>query len=103
MEHDPARRTVVYQHVYGITQGMDVLWEVAPLTETRSRLRIVHDWTGPAWPLIGGFAAERVIGPHFVSAIAGRTLAGVAREAERRVGLERQAGSADWRSSERGP
>jgi hypothetical protein len=26
------------------------------------------------WPLIGRFAAERVIGPHFVDAIAGRTL-----------------------------
>lgn len=83
MEHDAERRTVAYQHVYGITQGMDVLWEVTPLGEDSSRLRIVHEWTGPEWPLIGGFAADKVIGPHFVSAIAGRTLAGVASEAER--------------------
>jgi hypothetical protein len=26
------------------------------------------------WPLIGRFAAERVIGPQFIDAIAGRTL-----------------------------
>jgi ribosome-associated toxin RatA of RatAB toxin-antitoxin module len=87
MTHDAPRRTVTYQHVYGITRGMDVLWEVTPLPGGRSHLRIVHEWTGPEWPLIGGFAADRVIGPHFVSAIAGRTLAGVAREAERQAGL----------------
>jgi hypothetical protein len=26
------------------------------------------------WPLVGGFAASRVIGPQFIDAIAGRTL-----------------------------
>ena len=83
MRHDPATRTVAYQHVYGVTRGMDVLWQVEPRADGSSHLRIVHEWSGPEWPLIGGFAAERVIGPHFVSAIAGRTLAGVAREAER--------------------
>lgn len=85
MEHDPVRRTVTYQHVYGITKGMDVLWEVTPLPGARSRLRIDHAWSGPPWPLVGGFAADAIIGPHFVSAIAGRTLAGVAAEAERRA------------------
>ncbi|MSR36568.1 MAG: hypothetical protein EXR95_07990 [Gemmatimonadetes bacterium] len=85
MTHDSARRTVTYQHVYGITSGMDVLWEVTPLDDGGSLLRIVHDWPGPDWPVIGGFAADFVIGPQFVSAIAGRTLAGVAAEAERRA------------------
>ena len=88
MTHDRERRTVTYQHVYGITRGMDVSWEVVALPDGRSHLRIVHEWTGPEWPLIGGAAANLVIGPHFVSAIAGRTLAGVAREAERRAALE---------------
>jgi hypothetical protein len=86
MRHDPASRRVTYQHVYGITRGMDVLWEVTPLPDGRSHLRILHEWDGPAWPLIGRLAANAVIGPHFVSAIAGRTLAGVAREAERMHG-----------------
>jgi ribosome-associated toxin RatA of RatAB toxin-antitoxin module len=85
MEHDPERRVVVYRHIDGITKGMDVRWEVRPLPDGRTHLGIVHEWNGPAWPLIGGFAAERVIGPHFVSHIAGRTLAGVVRAAEGRV------------------
>lgn len=84
MEHDAGTRVVHYRHIDGITRGMDVLWEVTPRDGGRSFLRIVHDWTGPTWPLIGGLAANLVIGPHFISHIAGRTLAGVAAEAERR-------------------
>ena len=76
---------VYYRHVRGVTRGMAVKWEFTALASGRTRVRIVHDWAGPAWPLIRGIAANLVIGPHFVSAIAQRTLAGVAREAERRA------------------
>ncbi|MFW5951440.1 MAG: hypothetical protein ACOCVZ_04920, partial [Gemmatimonadota bacterium] len=48
-------------------------------------VRIIHSWSGPSWPLIGAVAANAVIGPGFVSAIARRTLAGVCAEAERRA------------------
>ncbi|HCR03906.1 MAG TPA: hypothetical protein DIU18_01815 [Gemmatimonadetes bacterium] len=85
MVHDRSKRTIGYMHVYGITSGMDVLWEMTPLADDRTHIRVVHEWTGPSWPLIGKFAANVVIGPHFVSAIAVRTLAGVVREAERRA------------------
>jgi hypothetical protein len=44
---------------------------------------IVHDWTGPGWPLIGGAAASWVIGPVFIHGIASRTLAGIRRAVER--------------------
>ena len=46
---------------------------------------IVHEWDGPAWPLIGKLAARMVIGPVFVHGIASRTLAGLAHAAERRA------------------
>ncbi|CAN5714791.1 hypothetical protein BH23GEM1_BH23GEM1_07820 [soil metagenome] len=46
-------------------------------------MRIVHAWDGPRWPLIGVYAAQVVIGPVFVHGIASRTLAGLARVAER--------------------
>ena len=85
METDTDRRRVVYRHIDGITKGMDVVWEVEPREAHRSHLRIVHDWTGPRWPLIGRFAANHVIGPHFISHIAGRTLGGVAAAAEARA------------------
>jgi hypothetical protein len=84
MEHDPERRTVRYRHVDGITRGMDVLWQVEPAGQGQSMLRIVHEWPGPRWPVIGGFAADHVIGPHFIHFIASRTLAGIAREAVRK-------------------
>lgn len=83
MEADPATPIVRYRHVGGITRGMDVRWEFLDAA-SGTLVRVVHEWDGPAWPVIGGFAATRVIGPHFVSAIARRTLAGVCEEAERR-------------------
>jgi hypothetical protein len=84
MQADEGARTVVYRHVDGITRGMDVVWAVEELAPHESHLSIVHEWSGPAWPLIGRKAADWVIGPHFISHIAGRTLAGVAAEAESR-------------------
>lgn len=85
MQHDPDARTVTYRHIDGITREMDVVWEVNAMDQGRTHLRIVHEWDGPRWPLIGGIAANLVIGPWFISHIAGRTLAGVVREAERRA------------------
>ena len=71
---------VYYRHIEGVTRGMDVKWEFHSHAGG-TRIRITHWWTGPAWPLIRRFAADYVIGPHFVSAIAQRTLAGVAARA----------------------
>ena len=85
MHHDPTERVVFYRHIGGITRGMDVRWQVRAVEDGSTLLRIVHEWSGPDWPLIGGFAADAVIGPHFVHAIASRTLEGVAREAEARA------------------
>jgi hypothetical protein len=75
------RRQVRYRHVEGITRGMDVLWSVEP-EGNGTRATIVHEWSGPRWPAIGGVAAAWIIGPVFVSGIASRTLAGIGRAAE---------------------
>jgi ribosome-associated toxin RatA of RatAB toxin-antitoxin module len=85
MTCEPSAPRVCYRHVAGITTGMEVVWSFEPVDEGTTHVRIIHEWSGPPWPLIGGFAWRRVIGPGFVSVIAGRTLAGVAREAERRA------------------
>ena len=76
--HAPA---VHYRHVRGITTGMDVVWQLQP-AESGTAVTIVHEWPGPAWPLIGPAAASWVIGPVFVHGIASRTLAGLARHVE---------------------
>jgi hypothetical protein len=61
---------------------MEVEWEFHPASEG-TRVRIVHAWDGPRWPLVGILAATTVIGPVFVHGIASRTLAGLAKVAER--------------------
>lgn len=86
MTHDPDAGTVSYRHVDGITRGMDVLWRLETVGGAVTRVVVTHDWEGPSWPVVGGFAARRVIGPHFIHVVADRTLAGVREEAERRAG-----------------
>lgn len=78
---EPSARRVRYRHIRGITRGMDVIWSVEPERDGTSAT-IVHEWNGPAWPLIRRPAAEWVIGPVFVHGIASRTLAGIARSCE---------------------
>ena len=75
--------SVRFRHVGGVTTRMDVEWTFAPVARG-TLVRIVHVWDGPRWPLVGGFAATRVIGPVFVHGIASRTLAGLGAAAERR-------------------
>ena len=85
MEIDRARWQVRYQHVEGITRGMDVVWQLVPREDTTD-VTIVHEWSGPRWPLVGAIAAGLVIGPVFIHGIASRTLAGIARHVERNNG-----------------
>ncbi|MGQ0767280.1 MAG: type II toxin-antitoxin system RatA family toxin [Gemmatimonadota bacterium] len=72
---------VRFRHIGGITRAMDVEWAFRPDGEG-TRVTLLHVWDGPAWPLIGSFAATAVIGPVFIHGIASRTLAGLARAAE---------------------
>ena len=82
MQIDDRRPAIRFRHIGGITRGMEVEWSFTP-ESGGTRVRIVHAWDGPRWPLIGIFAASTVIGPVFVHGIASRTLAGLARAAER--------------------
>lgn len=83
-----------FHHVAGITRGMEVEWSFAPCPASfapptgavATFVRIVHQWDGPQWPLVGGAAATRVIGPVFIHGIASRTLDGLAAAAEHALG-----------------
>ena len=81
MRVDRAAPAVHYRHIRGITAGMDVVWRFVP-DHDATAVTIVHEWSGPRWPLIGGLAADRVIGPVFIHGIASRTLAGIKRFVE---------------------
>ena len=74
-------RRIEFVHTGGVTQGMQVAWRFEDLRDgidvsIEHRLEL-------AWPLIGDLAARHVIGPHFIEAIAGRTLRCVRALAER--------------------
>src|SRR5256712_10848386 len=75
MTIDVRRREIRYRHVRGITRGMNVVWRFAPADQGVTAT-IVHEWRGPAWPLIGPLAAGLVIGPLFIPRIPPRPPAG---------------------------
>ncbi|HTS89769.1 MAG TPA: SRPBCC family protein [Gemmatimonadales bacterium] len=78
---DGERHEVRYRHIRGITRGMDVVWRLVP-TPQGTHVSLIHDWDGPAWPVVRWPAANWVIGPVFVHGIASRTLQGIARAVE---------------------
>jgi uncharacterized membrane protein len=92
-----AEPAIYFEHVEGITRGMQVKWSFEPRPGERGTtlVRITHEWVGPPWPVIGAVAWRQVIGPGFVSFIAQRTLAGIAAEAERRRQIEPSHGEHD--------
>lgn len=81
MTVDRAAHEIRYRHVRGITKGMQVVWRLVPDGGVVA-VEIVHEWRGPAWPLLGRPVADLVIGPVFIHGIASLTLAGIRRYAE---------------------
>lgn len=81
MRLEPGDHRIRYHHIEGITRGMDVRWEIEERTGG-SEVTIIHEWSGPDWPLVGATAANWVIGPVFIHGIASRTLAGIAKHVE---------------------
>lgn len=90
MEVDHARPAVRFRHIGGITTRMDVDWSFEA-GDKGTFISLIHEWDGPRWPVIGGFAAIGVIGPVFVHGIASRTMTGLVRAAESVQGTERLA------------
>jgi hypothetical protein len=81
---DRGAPAIHYRHVQGITAGMDVVWRLEPAADATD-VTIVHEWSGPRWPVVGPAAARWIIGPVFVHGIASRTLQGMKRHVERSV------------------
>ncbi len=73
-------RRIEFHHTGGVTRGMEVAWRFEPVGDAWT-VSIEHE-VELAWPLIGRLAAERIIGPQFIDAIAGRTLRTIKRMAE---------------------
>ncbi len=85
VERNGATPVIRFHHIGGVTKGMDVAWTFNP-TPDGVEVTIDHDFT-PPWPVVGGFVADRIIGPQFIEAIAGKTLGtikGIVEDRDRR-------------------
>lgn len=69
----PGERRIEFRHTGGVTRGMEVAWRFAPAGDDAWEVSIHHDLR-LRWPLVGELVARHLIGPHFIDAIAGRTL-----------------------------
>ncbi|HKO32803.1 MAG TPA: SRPBCC family protein [Candidatus Limnocylindria bacterium] len=76
----PEERIIEFTHTGGVTRGMEVAWRFEPRDDGWDVS--IHHALELHWPVVGGFAAEKVIGPQFIDAIAGRTLRRVKALAE---------------------
>lgn len=72
VERNGGTPVIRFRHIGGVTKGMDVAWTFSEKPGAVD-VTIDHDFS-PPWPVVGNVVADRIIGPHFVEAIAGRTL-----------------------------
>ncbi len=83
---DAETPAIFFRHVRGVTKGMDVEWRFEA-HEGGTTVTILHQ-LDLRWPLIGNFVAEQIIGPYFVSNIAGKTLRHIKALAERQARID---------------
>ena len=72
IDRSGATPVIAYRHIWGVTRGMDVAWTFREIPGGW-HVAIGHRFR-PPWPLVGDTIADRIIGPQFVDAIAGKTL-----------------------------
>lgn len=73
VERDGPTPIIRFRHVGGVTKGMEVAWTFQRIADGWA-VTIDHEFA-PPWPLVGNLVANKIIGPHFIEAIAGKTLA----------------------------
>ncbi|HEV2121892.1 MAG TPA: SRPBCC family protein [Chloroflexota bacterium] len=69
---EPDAPRIRFTHVRGVTKGMEVEWSFHE-QDGGTLVRIDHA-LDLAWPIVGPWVAEHIIGPQFVANIAGKTL-----------------------------
>ena len=84
----PESRRIRFQHIGGITRGMQVEWRIEPESES-VRVSIHHSLAYPV-PILGALFAEYIVGRLFVHNIAGKTLRCIKTIAESEVGNGRR-------------
>lgn len=82
-EPRPEERRILFQHIGGITRGMEVEWRLAQVGPV-TRVTIWHKLDYPV-PVVGPWFARSIVGRLFVHNIAGKTLRCIKERVEREV------------------
>jgi ribosome-associated toxin RatA of RatAB toxin-antitoxin module len=77
---DAIGHRVEFEHVRGVTRGMQVAWTIEPDTPSSVLVQIRHVFQ-PAWPVPDGLVRQ-IVGEYFVNGVARRTLRLIGQLAE---------------------
>jgi ribosome-associated toxin RatA of RatAB toxin-antitoxin module len=80
---DPIRNRIEFEHVRGVTRGMQVAWTIEEDASSSVLVQIRHVFH-PAWPVPDGLVRQ-VVGEYFVNGVARRTLRLIGELAETRT------------------
>jgi ribosome-associated toxin RatA of RatAB toxin-antitoxin module len=80
---DPIRNRIEFEHVRGVTRGMQVAWTIEADASPTVLVQIRHVFQ-PAWPVPDGLVRQ-VVGEYFVNGVARRTLRLIGELAETRT------------------
>ena len=80
---DPVGQRIEFEHVRGITRGMQVAWTIEPDPPSSVLVQIRHVFQ-PAWP-VPDRLVRQVVGEYFVNGVARRTLRLIGELAETRT------------------
>jgi ribosome-associated toxin RatA of RatAB toxin-antitoxin module len=87
----PEAGRIEFEHVGGITRGMQVAWTIEPLSDSTVRVAIRHVFE-PGWPVPPALV-RLIVGEYFVNSVARRTLRGISDLAEARTSLQGISGA----------
>ncbi|MBB3110391.1 ribosome-associated toxin RatA of RatAB toxin-antitoxin module [Paenibacillus phyllosphaerae] len=82
MEVLPGDLRICYEHIRGVTKGMEVEWRLEASDNGGTKATIVHEWKQPP---VGRRMAGGFIGHVFVHHIADQTLLGLKQAAEQQL------------------
>jgi aromatase len=86
---DEPHRRIEFEHVRGITRGMQVAWTFERADDSALLVRIRHVFE-PRWP-VPDTLVRLIVGEYFVNGVARRTLQRIGELAEARTALARAA------------
>jgi ribosome-associated toxin RatA of RatAB toxin-antitoxin module len=77
---------VEFEHIHGITKGMQVAWRFEASADQTLVITIEHEFS-PSWP-VPDVLVHAIVGEYFVNGVAGRTLRIIGELAETQTSIK---------------